>query len=263
MAIEGKILLPFPAGGRVGLFVRREKRFFVHVLLDGKPEVAHTNNTGTMLGLLRPGAPVYLSPARNPDRKLQWTVEMIWFGQKPVLKHKALESGRTGFWVGVNTSVPNRLLEAAFYAGLLPWTSGYTDIHREKKYGESRLDAMLEGRGMPRLWVECKNVTMSEDDVALFPDAASQRGVKHLATLKGIVSSGERGAMFYCIQRPDACCFAPAEIVDPVYAASFREVREAGVEMYPHRIDLSLRGIGLGPLVPALDDTQLPGTISG
>ena len=68
------ILLPFPSGCVVGRLVRREKRFFVHVLIDGKPDVAHTNNTGSMIGLLRPGAPVLLSPAQNPGRKLRWTL---------------------------------------------------------------------------------------------------------------------------------------------------------------------------------------------
>ena len=68
-------LLKYPEGCRIGRFIRREKRFFVLVELDGQEVKAHTNNTGTMLGLLRPGAPVLLSPATNPERKLKWTVE--------------------------------------------------------------------------------------------------------------------------------------------------------------------------------------------
>lgn len=136
-----------------------------------------------------------LSPAQNPERKLRWTLELVWCGDPAAYP-------RGGFWAGVNTSTPNRMLEAAFRAGKLPWAEGYTSFAREKVRGESRLDGLLEGPGMPRLWVECKNVTMSEDDVALFPDAVSERGLKHLGTLKGIVAAGERAAMFYCIQRP-------------------------------------------------------------
>lgn len=98
-------LLPFPPGCVVARLVRREKRFFVHVLIDGKPDVAHTNNTGSMLGLLRPGAPVLLSPAQNPDRKLRWTLELVWCGGWT-------PGERRGFWAGVNTAVPNRMLEA-------------------------------------------------------------------------------------------------------------------------------------------------------
>ena len=106
------ILLPFPSGCVVGRLIRREKRFFVHVLIDGKPDVAHTNNTGSMIGLLRPGAPVLLSPAQNPERKLRWTLELVWCGDPAAYP-------RGGFWAGVNTSTPNRMLEAAFRAGKL------------------------------------------------------------------------------------------------------------------------------------------------
>ena len=229
-------LLPFPSGCVVARLVRREKRFFVHVLIDGKPDVAHTNNTGSMLGLLRPGAPVLLSPAQNPERKLRWTLELVWCGTA---------YPRGGFWAGVNTSTPNRMLEAAFRAGRLPWAEGYTAFFREKVRGESRLDGMLEGPGMPRLWVECKNVTMAEDDVALFPDAVSARGLKHLGSLESIVAAGERAAMFYCIQRPDACCFGPADMIDPAYAAGLREAVGRGVEVYPHLAVLSAAGIDL------------------
>ena len=140
------ILLPFPSGCVVGRLIRREKRFFVHVLIDGKPDVAHTNNTGSMIGLLRPGAPVLLSPAQNPERKLRWTLELVWCGDPAAYP-------RGGFWAGVNTSTPNRMLEAAFRAGKLPWAEGYTSFAREKVRGESRLDGLLEGPGMPRLWV--------------------------------------------------------------------------------------------------------------
>ena len=232
-------LISFPSGCVIGQLIRREKRFFVHVLINGEPRVAHTNNTGSMRGLLEPGAPVLLSPALNPERKLPWTLELVWCG-----------SPEHGFWTGVNTSVPNRLLEAAFYAGQLPWAAGYTRCTREKVRGESRLDALFEGPDLPPLWVECKNVTLAERGVALFPDAVSARGLKHLGTLKAIVASGERAAMFYCIQRADGRSFAPAEAIDPAYAEGFWQARAEGVEMYPHQTNLSPQGIGLAGCVP-------------
>lgn len=246
-------LLPFPPGCVIGRFVRREKRFFVHVLVDGLPDVAHTNNTGSMLGLLRPGMPVLLSPALNPGRKLRWTLELVWAG--PVPAALPLSGEEPGFWVGVNTSTPNRLLEVAFHAGKLPWAAGYTHFVREKTRGDSRLDVLLEGPGMPRLWVECKNVTLAEDDVALFPDAVSARGLKHLEALTDIAADGERAAMFYCIQRPDECCFAPADMIDPAYAEAYYRARAAGVESYAHGTVLSPRGIDIADCVPVLERT--------
>ena len=113
-------LLPYPPGCRIGRLLRREKRFSVAVELDARPIWAHTNNTGSMLGLLRPGSPVLLSPATNPARKLAWTVEALGLGARGV----SAPDARDLFWVGVNTSVPNRFLSAAFTAGLLPWTEG-------------------------------------------------------------------------------------------------------------------------------------------
>lgn len=243
---EAGPLLPYPAGCVTARLVGRHKRFSVELLRDGQTIWAHSNNSGSMLGLLRPGAPVLLSPAANPARRLPWTQEAVW------LAGTALPSGQEtqGFWVGVNTSVPNRMLEAAFRAGRLPFAAGYDRLTREAKRGQSRLDGLCSGPGLPPLWVECKNVTMVEDDAACFPDAASERGQKHLRELMDIVRQGQRAAMFYLVQRPDGRCFAPADFIDPVYARLFHEAVAAGVEVYPFRARVSPAGVELGELLP-------------
>ena len=153
-------------------------------------------------------------------------------------------------WVGVNTLTPNRLLKAAFHAGLLPWAAGYTHLRPEAARGQSRLDALLTGPGLPNLWVECKNVTLVEDGTAAFPDAASERGQKHVREMTDIVRSGDRAAFFYCVQRPDGRCFGPADYVDPAYAALYYQALAAGVEVYPHLAPVSTTGVGIGPLLP-------------
>ncbi|MCC8194774.1 MAG: DNA/RNA nuclease SfsA, partial [Deltaproteobacteria bacterium] len=147
-------LLPFPGVCRKAIFLRRFKRFFVECRDGDTVFLAHTNNSGGMLGLTRPGLPALLSPAANPDRKLPYTLECIG------LPGTGAENPA---WVGVNTLTPNRLLRAAFYAGLLPWAKGYTHFQPEATRGTSRLDARLTGPGLPPLWVECKNVTLVED----------------------------------------------------------------------------------------------------
>ena len=232
-------LLKYPEGCRIGRFLKREKRFFVSVELDGKEVLAHTNNTGTMLGLLRPGAPVLLSPAANPERKLKWTVEAL--GQA---------AGQSFFWAGVNTSMPNRLLTAFFEAGLLPWAAGYAALKREAVNGESRLDGLFTGPGLPDLWVECKNVTLVEDCEAAFPDAVTSRGAKHLQTLMRLKAEGARAAMLYVIQRPDGKCFRAADYIDPAYAAALAEAVAAGVEVYPVVAEVSEEGISYGRALP-------------
>ena len=254
-------LLPLPAHCIVAAFVARRKRFSVLLQHQGADLWVHSNNSGSMLGLCLPGAPVLASPASNPDRKLKYTQECVWLARRAVPElventhgSGAYESGAhspaSGFWVGVNTSTPNRMLEAAFHARRLPFAQGYTTIVREAKRGQSRLDGLLTAPGLPPLWVECKNVTMVEDNAACFPDAASERGQKHLRELMDIVACGERAAMFYLVQRPDGECFAPADFIDPAYATLFYEALSAGVEMYPFRALVSPAGIDLGPMLP-------------
>ena len=247
-------LLPLPPHCVEAAFVQRRKRFSVLLQHQGADLWVHSNNSGSMLGLCLPGAPVLASPASNPDRKLKYTQECVWLAQRavpePPQQHHQGEPAARGFWVGVNTSTPNRMLEAAFHAHRLPFAEGYTTLVREAKRGQSRLDGLLTGPGLPPLWVECKNVTMVEDDAACFPDAASERGQKHLRELMDIVANGERAAMFYLVQRPDGTCFAPADFIDPAYAALFYEALHAGVEMYPFRALVSPAAIDLGSLLP-------------
>lgn len=256
-------LLPFPPGCVVGRFLRRQKRFSVAISLRGEEVWIHSNNSGSMLGLLRPGMPVLASPATNPARKLPYTQECVWCGPalSPDVRDAALtaaffdaperrEGRERGFWAGVNTSVPNRLLAAAFAAGRLPFAQGYTHLQREAPRGDSRLDALLTGPGLPPLWVECKNVTLVEDDVACFPDACTERGQKHLRAMMDIVAHGERAVTWYLVQRADGACFGPAEVVDPVYASLFWQAVHSGVEMRPFRASITAAGIDLAEPLP-------------
>ena len=232
--------LPFPAGCMQGRFVRREKRFTVWLDAgDGSRVAVHSNNSGSMLGLLRPGMRVLASPADRPGRKLLWTQEAV-----------RLPDFGGDFWVGVNTSVPNRMVEVAFRAGALPQTSGFTEIKRECRRGQSRIDALCTGPDVPPLWIECKNVTMVEDGVAMFPDAASERARKHVGELMELVAQGQRAALFCLIQRPDAHCFGPADVIDPAFATLFWQAVAAGVEVWPFVADVSMEGVRLGRQLP-------------
>jgi sugar fermentation stimulation protein A len=223
--------------------VRREKRFSVLVREGGREYWVHCNNSGSMLGLLRPGAEVFLSPAANPRRKLPFTLEMVRVD---------------GFWVGVNTLTPNRLLDLAARGalvscptcGLPGMEEGYDLWRPEARLGDSRLDGRLDGIGLPTLWVEAKNVTLVEYQVAAFPDAVTERGQKHLRLLMDLVGQWQRAACFFLVQRPDAQCFGPADYVDPAYAELFWQAMDAGVHMWPCRAELSTEGVGLGPALP-------------
>lgn len=227
--------LHFPDICRRAAFIRRYKRFTVEATaLDGADKgemlLAHTNNTGSMLGLLRKGSTAFLSPAANPKRKLKYTLE-------------ALELA--GTMVGVNTLTPNRMLYRAWETGAIPELDGYDHFKKEAKVGNSRLDAHLSG-DKGELWVECKNVTMVEDQVACFPDAVTERGQKHLRELMALAKTGARVALFFLVQRPDGHCFGPADVVDPVYAELFYTALDKGVEAWPYMAHVDEKGITLG-----------------
>ncbi|NLI80405.1 MAG: DNA/RNA nuclease SfsA [Deltaproteobacteria bacterium] len=215
-------------------FRRREQRFKVLVEDAGQHFWVHCNNSGSMLGLLRPGAKAVISPARNPGRKLSHTLELIEVD---------------GFWAGVNTSTPNKLLRLSWEHSCLPETQGYEEFRSEAMAGHSRLDAFLSGSA-GQLWVEAKNVTLVEGGVAYFPDALTLRGRKHLSDLISLAHQGHRVACFLLIQREDARCFAPADFIDPAFADLFWKAMDQGVEMWPYQGVVTPEGVGIGPRLP-------------
>lgn len=241
-------LLAFPAQSRRAVFVAREKRFLIHALLDGQAVVAHTNNSGSMLGLLRPGMEIFLSPAQSPGRRLPYTLELV----RP-----------HGDWIGVNTLTPNRLLKKAWESGAMPELAGYGRFQAEARLGDSRLDARLSGPAGD-FWVEAKNVTMVEDGLACFPDAVTERGQKHLRELMTLAGQGARVGVFLAVQRPDGQCFGPADFIDPRFAALFWQALDVGVEFMPYVIHASPEGIFLGrrlPLAPRPEHACLPNNL--
>jgi len=201
--------------------LRRYKRFFVDIDVEGRGEVtAHTPNTGAMTGLLAARAPVLVTWDPKPHRKLEYTLQAIRVGRS---------------WVGTNTYLANPLAEAALVEGIVPALRGYTDLRREVAYGSerSRVDLLLTGHARrPDCYVEVKSVTLREGRRALFPDAVSERGTKHLRELTAVVQAGGRAAMVYLTQRPDCEAFAPADAVDPVYGETLRAAKAARVEVY-------------------------------
>jgi sugar fermentation stimulation protein A len=224
------VLVPFDQPVREVCFLRREKRFLV-LVEDGREQFwVHTNNTGSMLGLLRPGRRLLISKSPNAKRKYSWTLEAVH-----------VEAA----WCCVDTSVPNKALYAAFHRGVLPELAAATGLQREAKIGDSRLDAHFTGP-QGDIWVEAKNVTLVEDEVAGFPDAVTIRGQKHLRELIDLAGRGVRVAGFYLVSLAGAKCFAPADYIDPAYARLFYQALEAGVEAWPYTTVVTPQGVSLG-----------------
>lgn len=214
-------------------FLRREKRFFIYGTDEnGRELVAHTNNTGRMTGCLSPAASIWLSPAQNPARKLQWSLELV--------------ETANGILVGVNTALANQLVTEAIAAHMLSKLSGFASTRREVKYGSrnSRIDILLN-TGDDRVWVEVKNVSLVENRHGRFPDAPSERGRKHLAELMEMVELGDRAALVFCSQRSDADTIGPADDIDPEYGTLLRQAAHCGVEIYAVGCEVTTKGIAV------------------
>ena len=205
-----------------GTLIVRRNRFVAEVQLDdGRTVEAYCPNTGSMQGCKAPGSRVWLSPAENPTRKLQWTWELV------------TAEGSTNTLVGLHTGRTNGLVREAIEAQRIPDLAGYARLRSEVRYGSenSRIDLLLEDDHKPPCYVEVKNVTAAVDGgIGYFPDAVTERGSKHLRELMAEVKAGRRGVIFFCVQRDDVNEVRPADHIDPVYGRTLREAVAAGVE---------------------------------
>lgn len=216
-----------------GTFIRRYKRFFVDACLEnGEIVTAHSNNTGTMKSLLKEGNKLWLEYNDNPKRKLKYTLHFIQVSN--------------GAIVCVNTIFPNKLVFEAIENKKLPSLDNYEFLKREVSYGKenSRIDIYLEQQGIPT-YVEIKNVTLIEEEfphVAQFPDAVTDRGLKHLKELMYQVKLGHRCIMFYLVNRSDGNSFKMANHIDPAYSKVFKQAIKSGVEVMVYRTKIEIKG---------------------
>ena len=201
-----------------GRLQKRYKRFLADVeVAPGEVVTAHCPNTGSLTGCLPENAPCVLRDSQDPKRKLRYTLQTIQVD---------------GTWVNVDTGLPNKLVPEAIRAGLIPALRGYPTVSTEVKYGaSSRIDVLLEGADGSKCYVEVNNTTLMRGKRALFPDAITSRGRKHLLELIDMVHEGHRAMMFYCVSRADATSFGPATEVDPAYCETLLEAVRAGVEL--------------------------------
>ena len=200
------------------VFLSRPNRFIARVELEGAEETVHVKNTGRCRELLVPGAAVYLSEGTNPARKTRFeliAVEKARPGQPPLL-------------VNMDAQAPNAVFrEWAEGGGFVP---GLTLLRPETVWGNSRFDFYWEA-GARKGFVEVKGVTLEEDGHARFPDAPTQRGVKHLEELIACQEEGYEAAVCFVIQMPGMRDFAPNDATHPAFGAALRRAAEAGVRV--------------------------------
>lgn len=215
--------------------IRRYKRFLADCTLeDGREVVAHCANPGSMMGLAEPGMRIWLEPNDDPKKKLKFGWRLVEHGG--------------GHFTGVDTSVPNKALRAAFEARQVPGFEDYTTVRPEQKYGEgSRIDFLLQGEAMQDVYVEVKSVTLSrKHGLAEFPDSVTARGTRHLHELARMVGAGHRAVMLYLVQRTDCDRFTLASDIDPDYAAAYATASGVGVETLCLGTHITPMGVQVG-----------------
>jgi sugar fermentation stimulation protein A len=216
-------------------FISRPNRFLGKVRIDGRQTECFIPNPGRMGELLRPNAVVYLTPRSYENRKTAYDLSLV---------------NLDGTLISVDSRVPNKVASEAIEEGKIPEFSGLGVEKAEYTYNDSRLDFLLKGMGT-QLLLEVKSCTLVRGRTALFPDAPTKRGSRHLRTLMGGMTYG-RAAILFIIQRPDAESFKPNEATDPTFAETLREASNRGVEVIAYKTDVSIHSIALNQSVPVI-----------
>ena len=212
-------------------FLARPNRFIAQVELDGRVETVHVKNTGRCKELLVPGATVYLERAQNPARKTPY--DLI-----------AVDKG--GLLINMDAQAPNKVFGEWAAAGGIP---GLTLLRPETTWGSSRFDFYWES-DRERGFVEVKGVTLEVDGGAFFPDAPTERGVKHLHELKAARQQGYRAAVCFVIQMKGVDFFSPNDTTHPAFGQALREAAAAGVEVWAYDCAVTPDTLALSEPVP-------------
>ena len=218
--------------------IKRYKRFlFDAELPDGSAITGSCPNTGSMLGLTDPGSAIWMSEHDSPTRKYRHALELV---------------EADGTTVGINTGLPNKIVEEAIAAERVEPLKGYAQMRREQKYGKnSRIDLLLTDDARPSAYVEVKNVHfIRTPGLAEFPDSPTKRGAKHLDELGDMVEAGCRAVMVYLIQRQDCETLKICRDLDSNYGAAFDRAIARGVEAIAMRCHITPQEIRFDRLIP-------------
>lgn len=194
-----------------GRFISRPNRFIAYVEVDGKEEVVHVKNTGRCKELLVPGTKVFLEESKNPARKTKYDLVAVYKGD--VL-------------VNMDSQAPNKV----FYEWAKTYFGDEATLRPETKYKNSRFDCYIESKGR-KIFAEVKGVTLEENGVASFPDAPTERGIKHIEELIAAVGEGYEAYIFFVVQMKGIKYFTPNYKTHRAFAESLIKAKENGVNI--------------------------------
>lgn len=209
-----------------GVFLKRPNRFIAHICIHGKEEVCHVKNTGRCKELLVPGCTVYCAVSDNPNRKTKFDLIAV---------EKKVESST--LLINMDSQAPNAAVKEWLASGASPF--GQIDLLKpESRHGNSRFDFYLECNKR-KIFIEVKGVTLEDDGVVLFPDAPTERGVKHVHELIQCHAEGYETYILFVVQMERARYFTPNRKTHPEFADALCEAKQADVELLAYMCTVS------------------------
>lgn len=196
-----------------GIFLARPNRFIAHVLINGKMEIVHVKNTGRCKELLTENAQVFVQKCPSPTRKTQYDLISVYKGQR---------------LINMDSQAPNKVVAQWLQEGNL--FQNITLIKPETTYGNSRFDFYLEADDQ-KILIEVKGVTLEENGVALFPDAPTQRGIKHIQELCASLKDGFSAYLIFVIQMNGILYFSPNNLTHPAFGQALIHAQAQGVKI--------------------------------
>ncbi len=218
------------------VFLERKNRFVAEVELNGSPVAVHVPNTGRCRELFVPGAAAYVQRSENTARKYPYTL-------------CAVEKG--GMLVHIDSAGANRLAEEALQSGALRGLEDISAVEREKTFSKSRFDFRFQ-KGKQTCFMEVKGVTLEENGVAMFPDAPTERGARHLAELIKAKEEGYGAYALFVVQMKGPRLFRPHVERDPAFARNLVLAAKAGVIVMAYDTDVTVDEIRLSSEIPVL-----------
>lgn len=222
-----------------GSFISRPNRFIAKALIDGNEETVHVKNTGRCCELLLPGCKVYLSVSDNPARKTAFDLVAV----------EKQREGKLPLLVNLDSQAPNTVAEEWLGAGNL-FPKG-AEIRREVTFGSSRFDFYLQ-YGERKAYLEVKGVTLEENGCACFPDAPTERGVKHLGELVECVKAGFEAYVLFVIQMGEMRQFLPNDATHKAFGDALRAAAAAGVQILAMDCNVTPDSLTINAPVPVV-----------
>ncbi len=198
-----------------GKFIKRVNRFIAHVFVDNTEQIVHVKNTGRCKELLLPGVDVILEKSNNPGRKTRFSLIGVYKGDR---------------LINVDSQVPTQVVFEALSSGAIQEIGLVEKIKKEVTYGKSRFDIYFESGGK-KGFIEVKGVTLENEGVAMFPDAPTTRGTRHIYEMIDAVKNGYAGYIFFLVQMKEVGYFTPNKDMDPDFTKALRLAAKKGVKI--------------------------------